>query len=405
MIRDLFDFLTYGMRPLGFLGAALGIADLFGLSGAGAAAADAAVTGAIVGGGTSALTGGNVLKGVEGGAITGGVGSGISSALGGGVLGGGIGGAAGGALGSSAIGGNALKGAELGGIGGALIGYGGSGVDTSSGLPPATAAPQGGDVAGQNIPSVTSSNIPTAPVTAGSAGTIAGVDTSGVITPPADTFPGMTWNSSTGNFEPAINPQTGMPITPSPVAGATPAGTGVVDKLLGKMTPAQELALGMQGINTLGSMKTAKAPPVNADPYGTGAAASQTANNLLAKFNNGTISPTDAASIAQFRQQQQQAIKAQYAAQGLSGSSMETQALAAADVTAQQMQQSALNNMLTQANQAAGISGPYVQNMVQQQISQNSQLQQAQAQFSSLMTQYGLYSMGGSTTPTKQTGA
>jgi hypothetical protein len=63
-------------------------------------------------------------------------------------------------------------------------------------------------------------------------------------------------------------------------------------------------------------------------------------------------------------------------------------------VQADQMRQTALNNMITQANVAAGITSPYVQSMVSQQIQQNQQLQAAQTNFASLMMQYGMYSQG-----------
>lgn len=65
-----------------FIGAAMGVADLVG-GGLLGSAASAAVTGAVIGGGISAVTGGNVLQGALTGGLMGGAGGAISGVLGG----------------------------------------------------------------------------------------------------------------------------------------------------------------------------------------------------------------------------------------------------------------------------------------------------------------------------------
>jgi hypothetical protein len=85
-----------------------------------AAAGKGAAIGATMGGGSAALTGGNIGQGIIRGGITGAVGGGAGSAMGGGLMGNMAGGALAGGTGAAIRGGNVLEGAGMGAAGGAL---------------------------------------------------------------------------------------------------------------------------------------------------------------------------------------------------------------------------------------------------------------------------------------------
>ena len=86
------------------------------------------------------------------------------------------------------------------------------------------------------------------------------------------------------------------------------------------------------------------------------APASQASQQLLAQFKAGTINPGDAYAIQQW-QQTQQAQSDQYFAQaGLSNSSMHQQASSQIAAQAEAMRQQAVQNLLTQGLQAAGVA-------------------------------------------------
>ena len=84
------------------------------------AAGKGAMTGAAMGGGSAALTGGDVVKGTLYGGVTGAVGGAAGSAMGGGYAGNMAGGALAGGTGSALRGGNIATGAGMGAVGGAI---------------------------------------------------------------------------------------------------------------------------------------------------------------------------------------------------------------------------------------------------------------------------------------------
>ncbi len=172
----------------------------------------------------------------------------------------------------------------------------------------------------------------------------------------------------------------------APAPGADPWSL----KSLAPKNLSEALKLGGTGMGLVNILGANKGPTVPSDPYGTGAAAATTATNILNKFNTGQLMPTDQAAVSQWHDQALASAKSYYAQAGLGDSSISQQAYANIAQQADQMRQSALNNMLTQANTAAGISNPIVANMVSQQIAADKNLQTAQSSFSSALMQYGM---------------
>jgi len=216
---------------------------------------------------------------------------------------------------------------------------------------------------------------------------VGGANSAGVVGS-TDGTTGMTWNPSTGNFEP-----TSTTTATGNLAGGSAAGGGVPGAstgLFSGMNTAQKVALGLSGANTVAQLLGAGQKKINTDPYGVGAAASTTATSMLQKFNSGQLMPSDQAGIAQYQDQATAAARDYYQKAGLADSSMAQQAIAQVGAQADQMRQAALNNMYNQAMTAAGISGNYAQAAVQQAVSQNQQLMTAQSSFTNLMMQYGM---------------
>lgn len=160
------------------------------------------------------------------------------------------------------------------------------------------------------------------------------------------------------------------------------------------MTTAQKIMLGMAGTNAAAGLLN-RPKNINTDPYGTGSATAQQAQNMLTNYQNGQLMPSDAQHIALWEQQQNASVKDYYAKAGLADSSMAQQAIQQVGVQAELMRQQALTNMMNTSLSMAGVSSSYVNNQVQLQIQQDQQLQQAQQNIMQTMMMYGAYSMGG----------
>lgn len=120
---------------------------------------------------------------------------------------------------------------------------------------------------------------------------------------------------------------------------------------------------------------------INPDPYGMGAQMGAEARQLWDVYNKGEISPADQARIGQWEQQQTQAVKDYYQKAGLSDSSMAQEAVKKVGVDAQNMRMQANQNLLQPALQATNLADQYGMQLVQYQMQQDAQKQQAQQQF------------------------
>ena len=183
-------------------------------------------------------------------------------------------------------------------------------------------------------------------------------------------------------------------MTAGGTAPTTGTGSGIWNTIksgasdVGFKSPLQAGELGLMAH----SMMSQPSSQLNPTLMNMAAPASAVSQQLLSNFQNGQMTAADQANIASFKQEQTAAIKQQYAQAGLSGSSMEQQALSGIEQQATQMEQQALQNQLSQATQAAGISNPIVSSAVNAQIQQDQQAQQAQQ---NLMKAMAMMSAGG----------
>lgn len=111
------------------------------------------------------------------------------------------------------------------------------------------------------------------------------------------------------------------------------------------------------------------------------------ASSLVNQYNSGQLNAGDAASIAQWQQGQEEATKQYYANAGLSDSSMEQQAIGQVHAQAVQMRQQALNNYLQPALTATGLAFGQAQTLLNYQLQQDQQKQQAQSNFLQVLAQ------------------
>jgi hypothetical protein len=157
----------------------------------------------------------------------------------------------------------------------------------------------------------------------------------------------------------------------------------------GGMSTAQEVALGLAGVNAIQGLTHHPAAP-NADPQKVGTAAGTTANALIDNFNKGQLQPTDQYNIAKWQQDQLQSSKDYYAKAGLADSSMATEAAAGISAQGEAMKGQALTNMLHNGLAAAGVASNYSSQQVQLQVQQDQQLQQSQSNFMQTLAMYGM---------------
>lgn len=166
-------------------------------------------------------------------------------------------------------------------------------------------------------------------------------------------------------------------------SGATGAATGAAAPLsLGQkalnsiLTPQGALA-GLAGINML----TQKAPQLNPNLMAGATPAQNASNQILQQYQSGQLNPADQYNIAQWEQEQTQAVQQYYQSAGLGNSSMAQEAVAQVSSQAQAMRQQAQQNLLQSGLSAAGVANSATGQAVSLQIQQDQQAQQAQQQF------------------------
>lgn len=363
-----------------------------GLTGLGVGASTAgilapALLGAGIGAGTSALTGGD--PGV--GALTGGLSLGLAGGLGGTVgstlgigaeAGGALAGAAGGALGSAIGGGDPLTGAVSGGIGGYLSAPGapaaGAGTATTGAIPNAgqvVGGPTSVGVTGQAIsdfaPSTNSllTNFDAATQVPGAAlGSVAGpVATSGVIagTNLASTGGGGGAAASTGGMGTSIDNLIHNP-TGGNLWKAVEANPGVALNGLGMLYSASQ-----QG----------GLPPEAAQLKAQAEALASKGNELTSYLFSGQLPPGAKAQLDKATSSAKAAIKSQYANLGISGSTMEADALSQVDQQAAGMVFNITNDMLKTGLNATGLSSQLYQALLGTETARDKDLSDSIANF------------------------
>lgn len=368
-------------------------------------------TGAAIGAGTSALTGGDIGTG----ALTGGLSLGLSSAAGpalssalgiGSSGGSALGGALGGAAGSAIGGGNPLTGAITGGIGGYLSAPSGSaatGASPNAGALPGGPASPNGAIGGLDQ------------ISGAGHGFSTGFDASSVA--PAGTAPlgDYAGHGFTGFDQSTINPAaaiggvgtgvgTGSPAaTPQPGAGGTTPGTSV-DKFL--QNPSGDSFLdvlqanpmaALQGAGMLYSSTKGGLPPEAAALKKQAEMLASRGNELTSYLFSGQLPPGAKSSLDKATASAKAAIKSQFANLGISGSTMEVDALNQVDQNAASMMFNITNDMLRTGLQATGLSSQLYQALLGSETARDKDLQDSIANFA-------LAAGGGYRLPTGQGG-
>jgi hypothetical protein len=374
------------------IGIAAGIAaglEGIGVGGGLATAVGTGLTGAAVGAGlgaaTSAIEGkkpgqGALFGGITGGAV-GAVGPAIGGALGGGtgatVAGDVLAGAAGGALGSAATGQSPLtgiiEGAASGGVAGFAGGVSGPTGSTGAATVSSTAGSTGG-AAGAASPGA----IPTAAV----GGAALDPTTQPFIGSLDVGAPAATGGSFTPGAAPAATAADAAPVTgPQDFSGGGAGGvSGAINNLFGHLVdnPAILLGGGILGAEALMGNK-----PVPAQQQVQKAAGEQASvGRTLESYSlSGTLPSGLQEIVNQNTNAGVAAVKSRYAELGLSGSTMEAQAIqqiheAAAGQTAQ-----IANQLLSQGAQFTSMSNQELSQLLQTQLAQETGLQTAIANF------------------------
>lgn len=387
--------LAAGIAPiLGDIGitGALGSGLATGLAGAGLGAAGGAALGAVTGtgAGRGALTGGLT------GGVLGGVAPAVSGALGGGeaaTLGTDVAlGAGAGALGGKLTGGSPLSGAITGGVTGGVAGLTGVGSPTST-EPTATVSPTSASA--------------TSPGGAGSVGV--GATSEPVLgsipggTPPGGAFMGALTDTTGGvgsGVAPTTGGSSGGPIASPGAAGFTGAnqdfsaggGTGsIVDNALSQLS-ANPLALLAGGGLLLesGLQKPAsqlpEAQPLEASAARFGALGS----NLTSFLGTGTLPPGAKTAVDAATQAEKANIRSSFGSMGLTGSTMEAEALSAADQHAAAETFNIGNQLLAEGGNFTNISDQLYQQILQETLQQDQAFQAALGNFAGGLAGVGM---------------
>lgn len=342
--------------------------------------------GAGLGGLESAVSGGNVWKGIErggiGGALTGG-GIGLGGDLIGGTIGDALGGAAGGALGGVATHSSPLTGALEGGVAGGIAGLSSpsAGGGTGGSLPgaAATAAPSGVDAVGGTGGDVTLSSDLSSPISSNvGSGT---VGTQGLSSGAPGTFTGF----GTGAGGAGIDGATGgsSAFTPAPKTSLqnfiSDPGLKSAGNVLASNPGATLSGVGL-GIDALKNGETVKGEKQIQGEAGQLASQGQSLQQYLA---SGSLPPGLQTGITQATNSAKATIRSQYAAKGMSGSSAEQQDLANADAAAQaQGAQLGLQLMNTGISET-GMASQLYQQIMQSALQKDKDLGSAISSFAS----------------------
>lgn len=336
-----------------------------------AAIASPALVGAGLGAGVSGITGGNPLTGALTGGLTGGLTSGfggdVASTLGIGTQGAdALIGAGAGALASGVTGANPLTGALTGGIGGYLAAPSGGSTTTpatglagggtsaaSTGLSGgASLSATGGGLPDLTAPSFSGSSIPGVPNAMGllpfgdqAGGALGGYDAgtlsggglpSGSPTDPLSIANAGLPSAPVGSVTaPNITPNIGSINAATPTLPSSSGGVGGVLSSLGITSPGQGIAAGASLLGILQGQQQEAALKSTLNNLQTQAQGqTQAATNLESALMTGQLPPGAQAAVNQATAAAKAQIRSQYASLGLSGSTMEAEALAGVDQSA-----------------------------------------------------------------------
>jgi hypothetical protein len=358
-------------------------------------------TGAALGAGEAALTGGNVGKGALFGGITGGVtagaGGALGSALGSPIAGDALAGAAGGALGSVATGQNVLTGALEGGGSGlaaGLIGDAGSGGNNPGGVSSGTAGGVSTTGAGTAASSL---NVGATPAAGASAASVAAP--SGVSGAPTDLTSGLSGagtqgaggfdatpagpagggsfgtGSTTGGASAALGTTPGAGAGAPTAAGSSPSNGGLLGNISKELGISSDKLVGA-GISGLGLIKDFMG---NQQPEGTSQLSAAAANEakqgsvLSGYLTSGTLPPAVQQSVDAATRDGITAIKSRYAASGQGGSSGEAEDIAHLQQNAVVQGASLADQLLQQGISESNMSAELYQSVIANSNTQNQQ--------------------------------
>lgn len=423
---------------------AAGAADLLGSTTA-ASILGGALTGAGGGALLGAVTGGNIgqdaLLGAFGGGAISGLGPLVGETLGvGATTANALVGAGAGALGSAATGKNALAGALGGGLSGVLAGtLGGSGTGTTAGGVASGANPLAGDISSdltgatapissvtsaplENVPGATSyapSNVVNLPATDSFAGSVPAVNSSPLVnqtSPLTGTAPPSIPNSlsagASNNYgydpsqEAALSAKLAgpAPLDLSSIGVTTgglssgkallqdlssanfgPSGAlGDIGNILSNNPGAVVGALGL-GYNALNQPKLPSVSSQIGNLESQANALSAQGSQLSSYLFNGTLPPGAQAAVNQATLAAKAKVRSSYAGLGLSGSSMEAEALANIDQQQAALTFNLADQLLGQGLNATGLSSSLYQSILQTSTQSQAQLQSSIANFAAAL--------------------
>lgn len=199
----------------------------------------------------------------------------------------------------------------------------------------------------------------------------------GITTPSSNATPlGSGLNAQQGT-------QLGTQSATTAGSGTPAAGGSFTDSLLAQMKN-NALALGLMTAGTAASLAAGKPQiPNEAALQGLSAESQAVAQQLIAQYKSGSLTPGQQASLDQLSQNTKNQLKQYFASIGQSNSTAATQALAQVDQTAAAMKQQILDNALQTGLQAVGVAQGPLNTVAQYQLAQDQQLKQAFGNFAS----------------------
>lgn len=390
---------------LGDIGVGAGLA-----SGIGSIAGPALV-GAAGGAALSGITGGNPLTGALTGGLTGGVLGGVGDIASSAGLSAGAttaldtaAGAGAGAIGGAITGGSPLSGALTGGVSGLASGILSppSAPSTAVASTPATGTAGGISAASLAAPSIAGEGAGTATdlasATAGGVGGGAALSGSATPVPSVSSATGssMTPLDTASLATPTVAPTTGAWGSNQDFSAALPgsATTGgfssMLDNAVNSLTknPLALLGAGGLALDYFMTPSVSQMPETQPLEQSAGQLAA-TGNNLQSYLTSGTLPPGAAEAVNSATEAAKAQIRSNYANLGLTGSTMEQQALGMADQNAAAQTFSIANQLMAEGANFTNLSDQLYQNILNETLRQDTSFQQALASFSG-----GLAGMG-----------
>ena len=166
----------------------------------------------------------------------------------------------------------------------------------------------------------------------------------------------------------------GAAASPAELAAAPGASgpTNLVDKAMAAIgnNPLQAANVGL-GATSL-AMQASGAGSAQKQLSAAAKNAQDASNQLLQQFKSGQLTGADAYAITQWTQQQKASVEQYYQKAGLSNSSMHMDAIRQIDAQAESMRQQAVQNLLKNGLQAAGVANPLIQQGVTAGMNQDA---------------------------------